>query len=242
MLTVIREQFDRQRAEILAKLEASPPQKASPVAGRRTKALLDDFIDWSAAVDAFTEAVKPVLLTVVSETGRQVLADLGLDASQFNPFAEAIVRFNDARSTKIAKDVSDETEKQLRATLTEGFSASESTYELRARVESVMGSASTVRADRISRTEVARAQGFADIEAWTQSGVVSGKEWFTAEDEHVCPFCDAMDNKVVGLEENFFDKGDVLTADGKKLDLSYDDVPSCPLHPNCRCTLLPARA
>jgi hypothetical protein len=94
----------------------------------------------------------------------------------------------------------------------------------------------------IARTEVARAQGFADIEAWKQSGAVSGKEWFTAEDEHVCPFCDAMDHVVVGLDENFWDQGDALEVDGKVLDFGYDDVASCPLHPNCRCTLLPARA
>jgi hypothetical protein len=64
--------------------------------------------------------------------------------------------------------------------------AGESTYELRAKVESIMGSASTMRADRIARTKVARAQGYGDIQAWTQSGVVQGKEWYTARDEMVC--------------------------------------------------------
>jgi SPP1 gp7 family putative phage head morphogenesis protein len=159
----------------------------------------------------------------------------------FDPFTPAIKDYFESRALKVVKDVNDETKKQLRATLSQGVQDGESGYELRARVEAVFGNASTMRADRIARTETSRAQGFGDIQAWTQSGVVSGKEWFTAEDERVCPFCDDMDGKVVGLEDNFFDKGDSLEAGGKTLDLNYDDVPSAPLHVGCRCVLLPVR-
>jgi SPP1 gp7 family putative phage head morphogenesis protein len=93
-----------------------------------------------------------------------------------------------------------------------------------------MGTASTMRADRIARTEVARAQGYGDIQAWTQSGVVTGKEWYTARDENVCPFCNALDGKVFGLTDNMFSKGDVFTVGDQKLDLSCDDVLAAPLH------------
>ena len=53
------------------------------------------------------------------------------------------------------------TEKQLRASLSQGVIPVESTFQLRARVEMIMGSASTMRADRIARTEVARAMDMA---------------------------------------------------------------------------------
>ena len=89
---------------------------------------------------------------------------------------------------------------------------------------------------------MSRAQGFADIQAWTQSCVVTGKEWFTSEDDRVCPFCMALDGKVTGLSENFFDKGDSQTIDGKTQHYNYDDVPANPLHVKCRCTLLPVRS
>lgn len=239
-MVVLREQFDRQLAEILQGLEAAGVGKGHAPA--RTKALLDDFIDWSAARQAMKDAVMPVLLSVITDTGRQAMNDIDLEASLFNPFAEAIGRFYDSRASKVAMDVTDTTEKLLRTALTEGFQAGESTFELRGRVEEVMGNASTYRADMIARTEVARAQGFADIEAWTQSGVVSGKEFFTARDEKVCFFCNEMDGVVIGLNENFFDRGDALEVDGKVLDFGYDDVDTACLHPNCRCTLLPARA
>jgi hypothetical protein len=147
-------------------------------------------------------------------------------------------------------DVNDETEKQLRASLTAGINAGESTYQIRARVEQILGVASTMRADLITVTEVARAQSYADISAWDQSGNVTGKEWFTARDERVCNFCGPMDGRTIGLEENFYDKGDIQTESGKNrkgvetnfvYHHDYDNVPGAPLHPRCRCTLLPVR-
>jgi SPP1 gp7 family putative phage head morphogenesis protein len=160
----------------------------------------------------------------------------------FDPFTPAIKDYFENRSLKVVKDVDDETRKQLRATLSQGVQDGEGGYELRARVEAVFGNASTIRADRIARTETSRAQGFADVEAWTQSGVVSGKEFFTSEDEKVCIFCDEMDGKVVDLKENFFDKGDSLTVGDKTLQFNYDDISTGNLHVSCRCVLLPVRA
>ena len=102
--------------------------------------------------------------------------------------------------------MTDETEKQLRASLSDGVPAGESRYELRARVEAVMGSASTIRADRIARYEVTHSQTYGDLQAWTQSGVVVGTEWYTAHDERVCLGCRSQDGRVVGLSRNYFDK------------------------------------
>ena len=110
-----------------------------------------------------------------------------------------------------------------------------------------MGNASTMRADNIAHYEVARAQSFGDIESWTQSGVVDDKEWYTAHDEHVCPGCQSMDGRTVGLSENFFNKGDELVVERPdketpyRLKLDYESIHGCPLHNRCRCVLLPVR-
>lgn len=169
------------------------------------------------------------------------MQEIGLSASQYDPFAPAIQAYFDDRSLKVAKDVNDETSKQLRASLAEGVKDGDSIFQLRARVEAVMGSASTMRADRIARTEVARSQGYADITAWEQSGSVTGKEWFTALDDRVCKFCMSLDGNVYGLRENIFSKGDSLTVEGKTQHYNYDDVPHNPLHVSCRCVLLPVK-
>jgi SPP1 gp7 family putative phage head morphogenesis protein len=236
MVTAIAAQFNAQRAEILAHLDTTHIGKSYT-----RKDWLNDLLDWAAANDNFRDAIKPIVHATLLEAGTSAMQEVGLEASQFDPFTPAIIDYFQNRSQKIAKDVNDETEKQLRAALSKGVQDGKSSFELRAVVEDVMGSASTMRADRIARTEVSRAQGYGDIQAWTQSGVVSGKEWFTAEDEHVCPFCDELDGKTWGLDENIFDKGDSMQVGDQKLDLSYDDVPSNPLHPQCRCTILPVR-
>ena len=59
--------------------------------------------------------------------------------------------------------------------------------------------------------------------------------WCTAEDERVCPWCGPVHGKVVGAEDNFFNQGDVLEAEGQTLALNYRAIDVPPLHPNCRC-------
>jgi SPP1 gp7 family putative phage head morphogenesis protein len=248
MVTAMAEQFNAERDAILPNLDTSKIGKAygKKVKGKQPtytrKDWLQDLLDWAAASDSFAEAIKPIIHAILLQAGHDAMQSIGMDAGQFDPFTPAIIEYFQDRSLKIATDVNDETAKQLRASLSQGVLAGESTYELRARVEAVMGAASTMRADRIARTEAARAQGYGDLQAWSQSGVVKAKEWYTAQDEHVCPFCNALDGKVFGLTENVFTKGDVFTVGDQKLDLSYDDVPSAPLHVSCRCTLLPIRS
>jgi SPP1 gp7 family putative phage head morphogenesis protein len=237
MITVMRAQFERQREQVLAHLSYSNVGKSYT-----KKDWLDDLNDWSASDESFAEAIKPLIQIMLIEAGQQAIQEVGRQPSTFDPFTPALRQYFTDRSLKIATDVNDETEKQLRAALSQGVTAGESTYQLRARVEDIFGSASTMRADRIARTETTRAQGYADIQAWTQSGVVEGKEWFTAEDERTCRYCASLDHQTWGLSDVIFSKGDSLTIDGQTQHYNYDDVQAPPLHANCRCTLLPVLA
>ncbi len=94
----------------------------------------------------------------------------------------------------------------------------------------------STRAEMVARTETFRTANYATVEAWKQSGVVTEKIWYTAEDESVCPDCDALHGTVVGIDENFLDKGDT-TESGKTID--YSDIEGGSLHPNCRCYIRP---
>jgi len=102
----------------------------------------------------------------------------------------------------------------------------------------------TSRAKTIVRTETIRAWNEAS-ELWRkQSGVVEKKQWFTALDERVCEFCWPMHWKVVSLEWKFFDKWEVIegvTADWNTVTMNTDYWPiqHPPLHPNCRCSIVP---
>lgn len=94
----------------------------------------------------------------------------------------------------------------------------------------------TSRVNNIVRTEVIRASTEANIEAWVQSEVVEWKEWWTAKDERVCPTCWPMHWKQIELQTNFYNIWD-KTPDWFKI--AYDDVRGAPLHPSCRCFLIP---
>lgn len=215
----------------------------------RTKDYVDSILNWDQADATMKRAVEPALLAVIIETGLDAMQAIGMQPSEYDPYSEAITAWFNVRTTKVAANVNDETEKQLRATLTEGVNAGEGLHQLRARIEMVVGLAATLRAELIAVTEVARAQSVADVNAWSQSGVVEGKEWFTAEHEKVCKFCGPMNGRVIGLEETFYSKGDVQTETatsrkGEERTVVYkrdDDVLGAPLRPRCRCTLLPVR-
>jgi hypothetical protein len=188
ILQAMRPRFDRQLFAVVGKLDTSP----MPAKGMKRKDWLNDVVDWCEFDQQLARALAPLLLAVVAETGRYAMQQVALDPSLFNTFTQSVQDYYNGRSTKIAKDINDETEKQLRAELSQGIREGEISHELRARVEKVFGFASTVRADRIARTEVTSAQSFADIEGWDQSGVVEAKEWYTAQDERVCNFCAPM--------------------------------------------------
>ena len=63
---------------------------------------------------------------------------------------------------------------------------------------------------------------FAELEAWKQAWVVKYKQWWTALDERTCEGCNKLHGKKVKLEEEF-----------------EKDVMGSPLHPNCRCDMIP---
>lgn len=183
-------------------------------------------------------ALAPILYALIVETGKQASQQVGRDPSQFNPTELSILNYYQARAGKIANDVNEETEKQLRASLSQGLDQGETDDQLRARIETVMGSALTYRADRIAKTETTRAQGFADNAAWQQAGNVTGQVW-TVQSGNPCAFCNQLDGVIVSLDENFASLGDILTAEGKTLAINYESVPWPPVHVNCACILWP---
>lgn len=85
------------------------------------------------------------------------------------------------------------------------------------------------RAETIARTEVHKAAGAGQQEAWEEAarqGLVDrtgqSKVWITTWDEVLCPLCEPMDGVAVGMDESF---------DTPNGPMDFPDM-----HPNCRCT------
>ena len=69
-------------------------------------------------------------------------------------------------------------------------------------------------------------------------------KWYTAPGSDVCDYCQEMDGKVVGIDDNFYDEGDMITArcpDSGVPDVGadYGDVGAPRFHPNCGCYVRP---
>lgn len=236
-LKATRQLFDKQKKIVLRNLKKryQADKGMQPTVAKKISVV--DLLEKESAKEAFYKSLMPIMRANIKEVGTEALILVG--SSGFDIEDPSVIKFYEKRTATIAKDINDETDKKLRASLTQGIDAGESIDELSIRVEEIYGSASGYRAERIARSETIKASGFAQDEAWQQSGVVEAKEWFTAKDERVCEFCGEMDGKTVELGDNYFDKGDTMEVAGKELKLDYWDIDTPPLHASCRCTLLP---
>ena len=76
------------------------------------------------------------------------------------------------------------------------------------------------RSPKIARDQVSRLSNAAALEAWGRGGVTR-KIWQTVGDN--CPFCDSLNGKVVGVERNFLNAGDVMYVGDGWTNIVADD-------------------
>jgi len=96
------------------------------------------------------------------------------------------------------------------------------------------------RAERIAQTESLRTTNATAEEVYFNNGF-SGVQWFA--NPNACEFCASMDGntKEIRSTNSFAGLGEVIQGVlGGEMSISYDDVNTPPLHPNCECSLVPA--
>jgi len=127
------------------------------------------------------------------------------------------------------------TEEIIRREIANGLELGESIDKLRKRVEARLGESFIKnRAENISRSETIYASNAGAELGYMQSGVCEGKKWLVADDERLCDYCRPMDGRTAPLGDTF---------DIKDIELNFDyskgEMPHPPLHPRCRCTIIP---
>lgn len=237
---LLTELFTKQEGDVKDRIDLEL-QRVAP--GAKMKASVSDIADVTKDDTVFTGSLMDFIRGVIENEGIaqiQSIVEHGLFYMQSNE----VQKYLKKEGVKFISSINKETTDLLRDTLAEGVEKKESIPDLKKRVESVYEDAKGFRAERIARSEVLRATNFSSLEAYRQSGVVEAKEWLTAKDERTCAWCGPQDGKQLGLKENYFDEGDTVTGKndkGKKvfLKIGLGDVKYPPLHPNCRCTLIP---
>ncbi len=209
VINALRNMFRSQLKEAVDKLKKA--KGPGDVTLSREKAIRD----YSAAIAA-----------VQGEAMLKGSRDAQLQIKPANPHAavkqdfpralsEAALKWLNTRIQWAAQQVTDETEKALRAQLSIGFEKGESMFDIAERIRDVFNEADQVRAERIARTEVIAAASQGAVDSYKEAGLTES-EWYPAMDERLCPLCESLAG-VHALEEQY----------------------TPPAHPNCRCVLLP---
>ena len=177
--------------------------------------------------------LKDTVEEIVKSEGSRAMNELEIERA-FN-YNEKTAKKVKEMLTILAKDVDSVTDSYLLNAIWEAVDQGLPPNEVKEVLEEVFSDLKTYRLNRIIRSESIRYWTFAEQEAREQSWVVKYKQRWTAIDERVCDSCWALHWKKIPLKENFFDKWDKFNW----LKLDYEDIIGSPLHPNCRCDMIP---
>lgn len=213
-------------------IESALANVPEEVALMQKKALLnEEQLELRAQID-----FRPILEDVATLMGQEALKLIEDDSTyiprDLRPSIESNVR-------KFTRSMIDTDKDKMIDIISEGLADGKSIPQIKRQIANTFEEYSKVQAERITRTEVIRASNMGAIDAWESSGLVTGKQWLTAMDDRVDPLCSYMNGKVVDLKGRYFRKGETLQVGDAKTTFNYGSIQEPPLHPNCRCTLLP---
>ena len=181
--------------------------------------------------EEFLNKLQPLFGALIDEQARIARLLIGSEKSfvgdvrKVSQFDKVIQRFILSRVVKLATETTKTTNEKLKEALKDGIIAQESIPQIAERLNKVFEEANKNRALMIARTETIRATNYASEQAYIESDVVFEKEWLAELDERTDDECARLDGKVVSV------KGKFSTEEGK--------LPYPPIHPNCRCTIIP---
>lgn len=182
----------------------------------------------------------PVATEIAAKEGAAAAALLGQPAKDI--LTPEMRKAIEKAVALMAKTYTETTLDLLKSKLEEGIKDGMGLTELKNTVKQVYEYSDDVRAARVARTEVFRTANLGAKEAWKQSGVVKTVKWYTSGDERVCAICGPLHGKTIGVDDDFFKKGDTVKgSDGSELTVDYSDVEAPPIHPNCNCYTRPEK-
>ena len=196
MVEGIKKFNNDQKAVVLANLDRFFDKKGWKIA-------VEDIFNREAWVGAMIDLSNPILTDLYTTEGAEAMQLLG--SSGFRLTSE--VRLALERAMKLlAESYNDTTLGLLKDGIEEGLAEGASLPELTSKISNIYAFSDEVRAAQVARTETFRIANDSTKEAWKQTGVVKTIKWYTAADEMVCPWCDNMNGKVIGIDDNFYDK------------------------------------
>lgn len=198
---------------------------------------------WAEATAAATGSTLAGIIAAGAERGVTILSERGVEIA-FDVTRAEVVRaiFAEDYTKRWASAVTITTRDRVHAHIAAAYEHGESIPQLRDRLMNMFDGFDKKRATMIARTEMSRAVGVGQKEAWRQSGQVTETRWICAYD--CCPFCAELDGRTISISPGatYADLGTEITAaDGSTYLVNYETFEGArgingpPLHPNCRC-------
>jgi SPP1 gp7 family putative phage head morphogenesis protein len=138
---------------------------------------------------------------------------------KYKPIEQGEQLWIDAHCMDLAVGINSFTEELIAKKISELNAAGAGVDEIAAGIREVFVGMEVNRSYTIAQTETAFAANMGALAAFIHAGIEE-KEWYTADDERVCPVCGGVHGEVVGVRE-FFSIG----------------ILAPPAHPRCRCTI-----
>lgn len=207
--------FDKQKAEILANIEASDDFKGLKT--KATKQKIDDLLfDYDEQVKTTISVIKPEYynsLIAGAELASNLIGEEPINILSIPKCVEWLNKVAD----KYGEDMVDTTRADVSRIFETALSEGQSNYQVQEQISSYFDNIGTYRAEMISRTESARSltasQGF----TWQEYGFKS-VEWYA--EPTACEVCQGL----------ALDSWTVKDAQSGTIEYS---------HPNCECRFLP---
>jgi HK97 family phage portal protein len=247
----MKESFRSEAEDIQLKYEQEVLQATHPLLTEQKEAVLNQLAPKKIAeanfnvdkeAEKLADATVPLFVALAKEQGILAATFVGNDHSQFvlTPPMEKYIS-DSVRSSALS--FTTETQVKIATALKEGLEAGESINKIKQRISSVYEDVTGIktpgyRIERLARTEVIKTSNEITEAAYKQSGVVQKKEWLA--NPGACEFCRALNGSTIQLGGTYVPKGDSLVGeDGGTYVSSYESVQHPPVHPTCRCTLIP---
>lgn len=147
--------------------------------------------------------------------------DMAVDAVLNRPIHKSTLRKMYRRHFRALEGVTQEMDRQMSRTLTEGFAQGWHPRKMASELNDRIDKVGIKRARTVAQTETIRTHAESTLDSYERSGteqVVKETEFSDSDDERVCEECEDLD-------------GTTYTTDEARGVI--------PVHPNCRCSFLP---
>lgn len=185
--------------------------------------------------------ISTIHIKAILQAGGSLAA--GMMGLTFNGTSPEVIKYLEDYVPKFVQRFNETTKKDLQAVLIKAQVEGWALPRLKDEMKRVFNQYEYNRTDMVARSEVVRSSNAGAQMAYKQAEIKE-LEWLDTDDSHTCLFCKALDGKIIGVEGTFLKVGEsveVTDEEGKKKKYTnrYEAISYPPLHPNCRCTIIP---